>query len=265
MRARSLVLASLVALGLVGVIGRAQALRAARPYALTLLSPGGTARAASDDPSPITDAPNASARGITIAPDGALVVSPRPADRAGNRDPARVRLTDASGAAIRTRVEEISYDLHRIVPLRPLPRGTVRVSGIARVSTLRVARGTARLSAAPAIDRIVNHRTPVDPAQPAAAMNERVVVSLREPAPAEAALLVARWVDWHDAEGGLYGAWTAIQPAGARELVLICTAGPPCVSRNGHVPRPDERGELRWVDANGRLSDATTITVTTSP
>ncbi len=56
------------------------------------------------------------------------------------------------------------------------------------------------------------------------------------------------------------GAWTEVSGSTAREVELICaTRG------DGSMGRANERGELRWVDANGRLSDATTITVTTAP
>ncbi len=262
MRTRTTLVALTLSLVLVGLAGRVEALRVARPYALSLLAPHGPPRASDD---PITGLPPAPSI-LTLASDGALVVSPQPATgRGGNRDPNAVRVMDASGAAIRTRVETIAPDLHRIVPTRRLASGTLRVTGIPGVRSLRVARGTPRVATAPSIDRVTNHRTPLDPAQPAGAMNERVVVSLREPPPAGAALLVARWVDWHDAEGGLYGAWAPVAAGTTGELVLICSAGPPCGARNGHIPRANERGELRWVDTNGRLSDATTITVTSNP
>ncbi|MBN8609526.1 MAG: hypothetical protein J0L92_03020 [Deltaproteobacteria bacterium] len=50
--------------------------------------------------------------------------------------------------------------------------------------------------------------------------------------------------------------------ANGREVTLICANDMGCGA--GHVPRENERGELRWVDTNGRLSDAVTITVTTA-
>jgi hypothetical protein len=261
MRARPLLAVAIVTLVVAGSVDHVRALRAASPYALTLLAPRAASGDPLVDPSPVTG-PVDRTGPLTITSDGALVVSQRPSDRPGNREATRVRLTDASGAPIRTRLEEISYDLHRIVPARPLARGLVRVSGIARVSSIRVVRGASRLATAPAIDRITNHRSPVDPAQPTGLMRERVVVTLRDPVPADATLLVARWFDWHDDEGGLYGAWTEVTQANGREVVLICANDARCGT--GHVPRENERGELRWVDTNGRLSDAVTITVTTA-
>jgi hypothetical protein len=227
----------------------AHALRAAPPSRLELLgAPCG----------PLGEAPSPQA---TISPDGALVVAARAASRAGNLDPHAVRVTDARGL-VQTRVEELAPDLFRIAPRRPFAPGTLELSGL-DVPRVRVARSGAA-PPPPAITAVTNHRTPVDPAQPSGAASERVSVTLREPAPAGVIALVARWVDWHDTEGGLYGAWTTLAPSASGELALVCTAELSCGDVHGHIPRENERGELRWVDSAGRLSPPVTITVTTT-
>lgn len=246
-------LAILVGLGaFAGLASIAHALRAARPYRLELV--GAPIDPLGDEP------PNALL--ATVSPDGALVVTARVASRAGNRDPRAVRITDARGV-VPTRLEELAPELFRIVPRRRLAPGTITLTGL-DVRRVRVARGGAA-PPAPAIASVTNHRTPLDPAQPSGAVRERVTIALREPVPAGVLVLVARWVDWHDAEGGLYGAWTTLAPGASGELALVCTAGLGCGDVHGHIPRENERGELRWVDSAGRLSPPTTITVATAP
>lgn len=232
------------------------ALRRARPYRLELL--GVVHDPLIDDPSP-SPAPLVEP---VIATDGALVVTARPAARGGNRDPRAVRITDARGA-VATTVEELAPELFRIAPRGRLRPGQLRITGL-DVARVRVARGGSAPTA-PAIASVVNRRTPLDPSQPSGAALERVTISLREAAPAGVIAIVARWIDWHDSEGGLYGAWTTLPPGASGELALICTAESSCGDVHGHIPRPDERGELRYVDTAGRLSPPTTITVATAP
>jgi hypothetical protein len=232
------------------------ALRRARPYRLELL--GVVHDPLIDDPSPAAP-PLAEP---VIATDGALVVTPRPAPREGNRDPRAVRITDARGA-VATTVEELAPELFRIAPRRRLRPGQLRIAGL-DVARVRVARGGSAPTA-PVLASVVNHRTPLDASQPAGPMQERVTVTLREAVPAGVIAIAARWVDWHDSEGGLYGAWRTLDPGASGELALICTAGLGCGDVHGHIPRQNERGELRYVDASGRLSPPTMVTVTTSP
>jgi hypothetical protein len=247
------ILVGLASCVVVAVSSTSHALRAARPYRLELLG------APRDPLGDEASSPNAPLP--TISPDGALVVTARVASRAGNRDPGAVRVTGARGV-VQTRVEEIAPGLFRIAPRRRFAPGTLELSGL-DVRRVRVARGGAA-PPAPAIAAVTNHRTPLDATRPSGAANERVSVTLREPAPPGAVALVARWVDWHDTEGGLYGAWTTLAPGVSGELALICTAGSSCGDVHGHIPRENERGELRWVDSAGRLSPPVTITVTTT-
>lgn len=246
----------LIAIGSSSYSPAAHALRAARPYRLELL--GVVHDPLIDDPSPAS-APLVEP---VLAPDGALVVTARPASRAGNRDPRAVRITDARGAVVTT-VEELAPELFRIVPRTRLRPGRLQITGL-DVARVRVADGGSAPTA-PAIASVVNHRTPLDPSQPSGAAQERVTISLREAAPAGVIAIVARWIDWHDSEGGLYGAWTTLAAGASGELALICTAELSCGDVHGHIPRQNERGELRYVDASGRLSPPTMVTVTTSP
>jgi hypothetical protein len=210
----------------------ARALRAARPFRLELLAPL---------PSP-------------FPPDGALVVAPLEAPRRGNAEPRAVRITGPDGARVAARVEELAPDLYRIVPARRLARGRHTVRGIGGGPVaFTVGAATGAAPAAPSIRSVVRTRRSAGEGD-AVVQLERVDVALGASAPGVLAIF-ARWLDWHDSEGGLYGAWTT--PRDAATFPLTCSAELECGSVHGHIPRPRERGELRAVDAAGRVSEPT--------
>jgi hypothetical protein len=207
---------------------RAAALRMARPMRLELLR----------------------ALPATLPPDGGLVVSPRVADRAGNVEPRAVRMVGPDGASVQLRVEELAPQLYRIAPARRLARGRYTVRGIGSGAlAIRVSGAAGATFPAPDLDSVVRSRRSIG-----AAEVERVTVTLRS-LPTEAVAIFARWPDWTDSEGGLYGAWTPLGDTAS--FALICTAEDRCGPGLGHIPRPRERGELRFVDAAGRVSQPT--------
>lgn len=207
----------------------AAALRAARPMRLELLHA-------------LPDA---------LPPDGALVVTARFADRPGNTDPGAVRLVGPDGAPLALRVEELAPSLYRLVPSRRLARGRSTVRGIGEGPLALSVSGAAGVTPpAPDLGSVVRTSRTVG----GGAVLERVTVTLRA-IPPEAVAIVARWPDWNDSEGGVYGAWTTLGEA--TSFPLICTAEAECGPGIGHIPRPRERGELRFVDAAGRISQPT--------
>jgi hypothetical protein len=228
--ARSLSLATLTlsTLALAATAPSATALRRARPWRLELLR----------------------ALPSAFPADGALLVAPQPADRPGNSDPAAVRLTSEGGAPIRLRVEELAPSLYRLVPTRRLARGRYTIRGIGATSlSMRVSGSVGGVCPTPELDSIVRARRT---APGTTVVIERITVTLRA-LPPDAVVVFARWPDWHDAEGGRYGAWAPLAGA-ATSFPLICTAEDRCGPGIGHIPRPRERGELLFADAAGRVS-----------
>jgi len=234
---RTLGLVTLAVIGVALAVPHAAALRAARPMRLELLAP----------------AP------VPFPSDGALVLTDRVSDRPGNREPRAVRLAGPDGADVRLRIEELAPSLYRLAPARRLARGRHTLRGVGNATTLSA---SGRAGPRPPVPDVVSvlrtRRTVTAPAGRGREGErtfelERVMVTLRA-IPAGAVAIFARWPDWHDDEGGRYGAW-AMLPAGATSIAIACTAEDACGCGPGHIPRPGERGELRFIDAAGRVSD----------
>jgi len=232
-----LALGALAAAGVLLAVPDAAALRRAPPMRLELLAPA---------PTPFPS-------------DGALVLTDRVASRPGNREPRAVRLLDPDGAAVRLRFEELAPSLYRLTPARRLARGRHTLRGVGGLTSVTASgRGGARLPV-PEVVSVLRTRRTVGGARRGlegdSAEVQRVTVTLRA-VPTGAVALFARWPDWHDDEGGLYGAWAMLRP-GETSVAIACTAEDLCGCGPGHIPRPGERGELRFVDAAGRISEPT--------
>lgn len=193
--------------------------------------------------------------------DGALVVRAAVASRPGNLDPAAVRVVGAGMRRVALEVEELAPGLFRVAPAdgARLPIGRVRVIGVGREErTLNVEASAAPPPPAPVVRRAARARRQVPVSVRGGGGGllpvERVELTFAA-LPAGVVGLAARWPDWQDGDGALYGAWARVAAgARARRVPLICSPEDGCGDVGGHIPRPGERGEVRFVDAAGRVS-----------
>lgn len=191
--------------------------------------------------------------------DGAVVFYADFAARAGNLDPATVRVVGPGMRPVAMALEELAPGLHRLAPVGgTLPVGRVRVEGLGLETVMLdvQALGATALPAPVVRGATRTHRTVRDGLRAQFRAGpvrvERVTIALAS-RPPRLAGIAARWTDWHDDEGGLYGAWAGVPASGLR-VPLICSAEDDCGRVRGHLPRPRERGELRFVDDAGHLS-----------
>lgn len=233
---RSLAAFAIVALVL-AVVPDAHALMAAREYCAEPVAPLGS----------------------TIPRSGALIVTRAPCGESSSR--ARAITSTFAGTTETLEDEEIAPGLHRRAPASGFAPGVHTIEGLWHAPTgLTVTDAIEAAPAPPAVRSLARSerrvRVPLDEIGPrtAWARPDRITMTLRLPVPSGVVAILVRWSDWHDAQGGVYGAWTAVAPR-ERRFVLICEAEDGCHRSHGQLPRHQEAFVARYVDVNGQVSE----------
>lgn len=228
---------ALIVIGSLAIVPRADALRAAVRMCTT----------------PVTPVVS------TLPRTGALIVTSAPCERGASRLPV---ITSTFAGAPEALVDEvIAPGLHRRAPAGGFAPGVHTIEGVAPLPIgLTITDVEAPAPVSPSVRSIVRSarrvRVPTEEigSRTRLARALRITVSLRTPVPDGVVAILVRWTGWTDDEGGVYGAWTEVEP-GDRRFVLVCDAEDDCDGGHGHLPRADERFVARFVDVNGQLSE----------